>query len=71
MSMVGVEEFYYRYYKQLLGRKIINIGCTEDGFWYFKLDNGLQIEISCDEEGNGPGFLFGLPHPGPAKKGGN
>ena len=21
----------------------------------------LEVEISCDEEGNGPGFLFGLP----------
>ena len=23
----------------------------------------LMVEVSQDEEGNGPGFLFGLPHP--------
>ena len=23
----------------------------------------LTVEVSQDEEGNGPGFLFGLPHP--------
>jgi hypothetical protein len=25
-----------------------------------------KVEVSMDEEGNGPGFLFGLPFPEPA-----
>lgn len=63
--MVGVEEFYDRYYRQLIGKKVTGIGCTADGFWFFVLDSGERIEISQDEEGNGPGFLFGLPIPPP------
>lgn len=66
--MVGVEEFYDRYYRQLIGRKITGIGCTADGFWFFTLDDGAHIEISQDEEGNGPGFLFGLPIPPPIEQ---
>ena len=26
-------------------------------------DKEIEISVSCDEEGNGPGFLFGLPMP--------
>ena len=68
------KEFYRRYYQQLLGATIITYeGFTRDeytdgdGFPMFKVrfkdgTYGL-IEISRDEEGNGGGFIFGLPLP--------
>ena len=71
-------EFYRRYYQQLLGATIITFeGMNRDsdsdtyhldeGFPCFKLKfkdgtYGL-IEISRDPEGNGGGFIFGLPFP--------
>lgn len=72
------KEFYRRYYKQLVGATIISfegVNLSEDdvklgvgpGFPCFKVKfadgtYGL-IEISRDPEGNGGGFLFGLPSP--------
>jgi hypothetical protein len=56
-------EFWTRYYAQLKGRKIIDAGLNADGWPFFKLDDGKVIEVSQDPEGNGPGFLFGLPDP--------
>ena len=58
--------FYQRYYTQLRGHTIVTAGVRDEGgqLWpYFELDNGTTIEVSCDPEGNGPGFLFGLPRP--------
>lgn len=69
------EEFWKRYYKQLVGARVIEfVGMNKDedmdwdeGFPCFKVQfkdgtYGL-IEISRDEEGNGGGTLFGLPFP--------
>lgn len=67
------EEFYRRYYRQLVGSTIIEfVGVNggdsfNEGFPCFKVrfkdgTYGL-IEISRDPEGNGGGFLFGLPFP--------
>ena len=53
--------YYAKYYKALEGKKIVKTGITKDGFPFFSLDDGTTIEVSQDEEGNGPGFLFGLP----------
>lgn len=66
-------EYYRRYYKQLVGATIIEfVGMNQDesmgfdeGFPCFKVKfkdgtYGL-IEVSRDPEGNGGGFLFGLP----------
>lgn len=52
-----------KYLKHLVGRTITKVGVTKDGFPFFVLDDKSKIEVSSDEEGNGPGFLFGLPDP--------
>lgn len=60
--------FYNKYYKALKGATIIKAGVNDDGFPYFvatKAGNVFTCEISQDPEGNGPGFLFGLPTPTP------
>ena len=59
------------YYSALNGAKIVAfIGTLEDEFggkgfpqFMVELQNGerIVIEISQDEEGNGGGFIFGLP----------
>lgn len=60
--------FTNEYMSPLVGTRIVAAGgFLEDGeTWpYFdvQLDGGLtyRIEVSRDTEGNGPGFLFGLP----------
>jgi hypothetical protein len=68
-----MKNFYEKYYKALEGATIIEfIGMNEDDFggkpfpsFKVKLKNNvyLNIEISQDEEGNGGGFIFGLPTP--------
>lgn len=55
--------FLKKYIKHLEGKKIEKTGVSKDGFPFFTLDDGSKIEVSRDEEGNGPGFLFGLPRP--------
>jgi hypothetical protein len=57
------KKFYEKYYQGLVGKKVLAAGVTPDGFPYMELDSGERIEVSQDEEGNGPGFLFGLPKP--------
>jgi hypothetical protein len=65
-------KFFSKYYGSLVGATIISFdGMAEsdigDGFPTFtvKFANGEigQIEISQDAEGNGGGFMFGLPMP--------
>lgn len=55
--------FIKKYIKHLEGKKIIKTGVSKDGFPFFTLDDGSKVEVSQDPEGNGPGFLFGLPKP--------
>ena len=52
-----------KYLKHLEGKKITKTGVNKDGYPFFVLDDKSKIEVSQDEEGNGPGFLFGLPTP--------
>jgi len=52
-----------RYLCGLVGKTINRIGVNDEGFPYFELDDGTVVEVSRDSEGNGPGFLFGLPEP--------
>lgn len=52
-----------KYMKHLEGKKIVKAGVTKNGYPFFTLDDKSKIEVSRDEEGNGPGFLFGLPTP--------
>ena len=54
------------YLKPLVGAKVAFVSATPDGFpiiHMLKGDEHYKLEISQDEEGNGPGFIFGLPHP--------
>jgi hypothetical protein len=52
-----------KYLKGAEGRTIKKTEVNEEGFPRLILDNGFVLEISQDEEGNGPGFIFGLPDP--------
>lgn len=65
--------FYKNYYKQLEGATIQSVEVLPDEYDDFimwptlkvKLADGsdVTLEVSQDEEGNGAGFLFGLPFP--------
>lgn len=64
-----------QYLKPMVGGKIIAVGVSEDGFPWFRIEHPehgiLTVEVSQDGEGNGPGFLFGLPREEPSgSKGG-
>lgn len=62
-------EWNDRYYGGLLNAVCIGVGAHRDeegNLWprlRFRTPEGdtLLVEVSCDEEGNRPGFLFGLP----------
>ena len=69
--------YWNKYYGALNGATIISFDKMEnadfgDGFPTFtvRFANGEvgQIEISQDPEGNGGGFIFGLPTPEPMKE---
>lgn len=66
-------DWYGKYYGQLTGatilQTIIGIDPEFGDVWpnfKVKLENGdeLEIQIQRDEEGNGPGFISGIPMPG-------
>jgi hypothetical protein len=72
-------EWYDKYFGQLVGGTIMAFKMKVDDsmgykeYWpTFKVllpSVGLvEIELSQDEEGNGPGWLFGLPIPEPIEK---
>jgi len=49
------------YYGQLVGMKVITTGRSQDGFPFLILEGHgetIRAEVSQDEEGNAPGFLF-------------
>jgi len=61
-------DFYTKYYTQLVGAKITGFELVQDDedvlwptFTAKKGKDTFTIEVSQDEEGNGEGFLFGLP----------
>ena len=66
------EEWTKLYYEMMIGLTCVGVDARTDdegNCWpviIFQLpekDGGheVEIEVSCDEEGNRPGFLFGLP----------
>lgn len=67
------EQFYTAYYGQLAGATIDKVELVQDEYdsytkWptlHATLADGskVKLEVSQDEEGNGAGFLFGLPMP--------
>ena len=72
---VNNKSWHERYYEQLLGAKVIQVHVHKDesddehysGWPTFLVEmpdgNHMTLEVSQDEEGNGPGFIFGLPTP--------
>jgi len=59
-------KFFEDYYKILEGGRIVKTGVKDDGFPYLVVEKEgerFECDISQDPEGNGPGFLFGLPTP--------
>lgn len=68
------KEFLERYLKPLVGATVESVGANDDEDGYepwptitVRAADGrrYELEISRDEEGNGPGFVFGLPMPEP------
>lgn len=62
-------DFMVRYLNPLVGCKVKEIKPSEDPEWttiVFEKEDGstMDCELSADAEGNRPGFMFGLPHPG-------
>lgn len=69
------ESWLEAYLKPLVGAEIVSVGTFDDGagLWpvlNVKTKDGqtVKLEISQDEEGNGPGFIYGLPDPPPDQK---
>jgi len=65
-------KFYADYYGSLVGATITKVTISADddegNSWptfnvTLKDGTKLELELSQDEEGNGPGFMFGLPTP--------
>lgn len=63
------------YYSGAIGFKIVAATISPDGFPQLICQRGrgknreeIVLEVSRDEEGNGPGFLFGLPIPDEPQK---
>ena len=65
-------KFYADYYGSLVGATITKVTISDDddegNSWpvfdvTLKAGTKLELELSQDEEGNGPGFMFGLPTP--------
>ena len=63
-------DFYTKYYTQLVGAKITGFELVQDEydentllptFTATKGKDTFTLEVSKDPEGNGEGFLFGLP----------
>ena len=65
--------WFKKYLAPLVGSKIVAVGVNADGFPTITVEKDVdevgqpgistKLEISRDEEGNGPGFIFGLPNP--------
>ena len=61
--MSAANAWLKKYLKPLEGKKIVKTGVNKDGYPVLTLSDGTKIEVSKDAEGNGPGWLFGLPYP--------
>jgi len=51
-----------RYYGQLVG-KTVSAVLFSFGLPVIRFTDGTEVAVQCDPEGNGPGFLMGLPQP--------
>jgi len=66
------QEYTMKYYGSLVGCEVIKVQARydeyDDRIWpviYVRDPKGniFELEVSQDPEGNGPGFIFGLPSP--------
>lgn len=62
------KKWLVKYYEGAIGFKIVGATLSKDGFPQLICQRGkgksreeICLEVSRDEEGNGAGFLFGLP----------
>ena len=66
------KDWKLKYYSFLKGARIVNVEIFEDDLFtgrdanwpviVIEKDNQIfELQLSRDEEGNGPGFIFGLP----------
>jgi hypothetical protein len=69
-SLIAQADWIKGYYKSLVGCKVVGVKARYDeydnSFWTVlvledKDKNTFDCELSQDPEGNGPGFMFGLP----------
>ena len=69
---IDLKKWWAKYLSPLIGGEITEVGTKSendgDEYWPYlkvKTKDGrvIRLEVSQDEEGNGPGFLFGLPKP--------
>ena len=71
-----MKDIYEKYYAQLVGATVLGVEVLKDEddddnfargwatIWVEATDGErYKLEVSQDEEGNGPGFIFGLPNP--------
>lgn len=75
MNDENAVKFYEKYYSSLKGWTCVDVEIkTEDDygmevywptlvFTHPEYEDKIRLELSRDEEGNGPGFAFGLPLP--------
>jgi hypothetical protein len=62
-----MKDYYKKYYGFMEGAKIVEAGVVErdDEIWpHFVIEKDgekFHLDVSQDEEGNGPGYIFGLP----------
>jgi len=70
MSTATRDSWLQRYLATMVGARVVQVGVTDDGWPFFDLQEPPRkggrrhrVEVSCDPEGNGPGFLHGLPQP--------
>ena len=69
------EQWLFDYYQSAVGLTIQGAYLDEDGFPTLVCTKGkgktretVTLQVSCDEEGNRAGFLFGLINPTPIKE---
>ena len=68
--MARTAYFFKRYYGFLQGATIKDAGVRNGWPFFTIVKDGVEytVEVSRDPEGNGPGFLFGLPDPDSQRK---
>ncbi|MHB8734243.1 MAG: hypothetical protein ACYC6M_02960 [Terriglobales bacterium] len=60
----AAQTWEHRYYAQLVGKTVARVVIDGSNRWpIIGFTDGTEVVVQCDPEGNGPGFLMGLPQP--------